>query len=105
MPRIVVVALVPVLLAACAPTQLTRIEPLDGTMSGQCHVDAVRGVVGLAAGPNTVERARVDSDSLHVRTVPTGQGERGADTAAGQGGDRLTLEIGATHDITAVYCG
>ncbi len=55
-----------VLLSACASTQVAQVQPIDGVISGQCHIDKVRGAVGLAAAAQTIERARVDSDSLQV---------------------------------------
>lgn len=89
-------------LSACATTQMASVQPLDGVISGQCHVDTVRGAVGLSAGGNTVERARVDSDSNHVRVI----GARGQAAAAVEsGGDRLTIETGRSNRITAIYCG
>jgi len=101
-------------LAACTSTPVAQVQPIDGVVSGQCHLDKVRGVVGLAASDATVERARVDSDSLQVqvlrgvreRSGPTASGS--ADPAAGaaeQGGEQLTIETGRTNNITAVYCG
>ena len=101
------------LLAACSSTPMAQTQPIDGVISGQCHVDKVRGAVGLAASASTVDRARVDSDSLQVQVL-RGQGsERGA-TASGvanpspgaeSGGERLTIETGRTNNITAIYCG
>lgn len=88
--------------SACATTQMASVQPLDGVISGQCHVDTVRGAVGLSAGGNTVERARVDSDSNHVRVI----GGHGQAAAVGEsGGDRLTIETGRSNRITAIYCG
>ena len=54
---------------ACSTAQVGQVQPIDGVISGQCHNDMVRGAVGLAAAPGTVERARVDSDSLQVQVV------------------------------------
>lgn len=93
--------------AACSTARVTQVQPIDGVISGQCHTDRVRGAVGLAAGPGTVERARVDSDSLHVSVV---RGSDGATTAsepapASSGGDHLTIEVGRTNNITALRCG
>jgi hypothetical protein len=101
-------------LAACQSTPIAQVQPIDGVISGQCHLDKMRGAVGLAATDMTIERARVDSDSLQVqvlrgtreRSGPTASGT--ADPAAGaahQGGDRLTIETGHTNNITAIYCG
>ncbi len=70
--------------------------------SGQCHSDRVRGALGLAASDATVARARVDSDSLHVRVLRH-DGPRVP--PASEGGDRLTIEKGRTNNITAIYCG
>jgi len=101
-------------LSACSTSQVMAVAPIDGTISGVCHVDMVRGAVGLAASAQTVERARVDSDSLNVQVVSHGGGQSGA-TSSGQadpsqgagqtGGDRLTVEKGSTNNITAIYCG
>jgi hypothetical protein len=44
------------------------VQPIDGVISGQCHSDRC-GALGLAASAATVERARVDSDSLHVQVL------------------------------------
>ncbi len=103
-----------VLLAACSSTPMAQVQPIDGVISGQCHLDAVRGAVGLAASDATLERARVDSDSLQLQvrrnvreqSGPTASGA--VDPAAGaahQGGDRLTVETGRNNNITALYCG
>lgn len=103
-----------VALSACAPVQVIAVQPIDGVISGQCHTDMVRGAVGLAASAQTVERARVDSDSLNVQVVQGQRATSGA-TSSGQadpaqgaeqsGGDRLTVERGPTNNITAIYCG
>lgn len=100
-------------LAACSSTPVAQIQPIDGVISGQCHVDKVRGAVGLAASAATVERARVDSDSLQVAVI-RGQQARSGTTASGaadpspgahSGGERLTIETGSSNNITAIYCG
>jgi len=101
-------------LSACSSTPIAQVQPIDGVISGQCHIDKVRGATGLAAAPGTVERARVDSDSLHVQ-VTRGSREHSGNTASGtadpaagaaqEGGDRLTIETGRTNNITAIYCG
>ena len=100
-------------LSACSTSQVASVQPIDGVISGQCHVDMVRGAVGLAASDATIERARVDSDSLQVQVVGSRYAETGA-TASGvanpspgaeSGGERLTIETGRTNNITAVYCG
>lgn len=102
-----------VALSACSTSQVASVQPIDGVISGQCHVDKVRGAVGLAASHATVERARVDSDSLQVQVIGSRYAETGA-TASGasnavagaeSGGERLTIETGRTNNITAVYCG
>lgn len=91
-------------LAACASQQVAEVKPLDGTLSGQCHTDSVRGAVGLAVTGQSLERARVDSDSLQVRTVRAGEGT--ASSQAGEtGGDRLTVETGQYHQVVALHCG
>ncbi|KAF1013326.1 MAG: hypothetical protein GAK31_03475 [Stenotrophomonas maltophilia] len=93
---------------------MAQIQPIDGVISGQCHIDMVKGAVGLAASAATVERARVDSDSLQVQVLRGQRAYNGntasglADPAAGaaaQGGERLTIETGRTNNITANYCG
>ncbi|HEY0333785.1 MAG TPA: hypothetical protein VGC74_08760 [Stenotrophomonas sp.] len=101
-------------LSACTTHQVAEVLPIDGVISGQCHVDMVRGAVGLAATAQAVERARVDSDSLQVQLVQ-GQSAQSGATSSGQadptqgashsGGDRLTIEKGDTNNITAIYCG
>ncbi len=101
-------------LTACSSTPMAQVQPIDGVISGQCHIDKVRGAVGLAASAATVERARVDSDSLQVVVVRGQRMESGA-TASGaanttpagaeSGGDRLTIETGRTNNITAIFCG
>ena len=102
------------LLGACSTTQIAQVQPIDGVISGQCHVDKVRGAVGLAAAQATVERARVDSDSLQVQVVnssvdrsgATASGVDSATRGAGEsGGERLTIEVGPTNNITTLYCG
>ncbi|MGV8961746.1 MAG: hypothetical protein ACOH1V_15405 [Stenotrophomonas sp.] len=100
--------------SACSTARVADVQPIDGVISGQCHVDMVRGAVGLAAAPGTVERARVDSDSLQVNVVRGNESQSGATSsgvadatqgASAAGGDRLTIEIGHTNNITALYCG
>lgn len=100
-------------LTACNTAPMAQVQPIDGVISGQCHVDKVRGAVGLAASAATVERARVDSDSLEVVVVRGRRAESGA-TASGadnatpgpdSGGERLTIETGRTNNITAIFCG
>ncbi|KAG0750648.1 hypothetical protein G6F24_015080 [Rhizopus arrhizus] len=83
-------------------TPMAQVQPIDGVISGQCHSDMVRGALGLAASDATVARARVDSDSLHVRVLRH-DGPRVP--PASEGGDRLTIEKGRTNNITAIYCG
>ncbi len=92
--------------SACSTAQVAQVQPIDGVISGQCHTDMVRGAVGLAASPGTVERARVDSDSLHVSVVRGTTGQRAASepAPASSGGDRLTIETGDTNNITAMRC-
>lgn len=110
MSRILIVVCISVLaLSACSSAPLARVEPIDGVISGQCHTDMVRGAIGLAAAPGTVERARVDSDSLGVSVV-RGQHDQPVTAATGNtgsstGGDHLTIEIGPTNNITALRCG
>ena len=101
-------------LSACSSTPVAQVQPIDGVISGQCHVDKVRGAVGLAASAATIERARVDSDSLQV-SVRRGERATGGTTASGladpaqgaseSGGDHLTVETGPNNNITAIYCG
>ncbi|MEA5125716.1 hypothetical protein [Xanthomonas floridensis] len=114
MIRLVVSFAATVLLSACASNQVAQVQPIDGVISGQCHIEKVRGIVGLAAAAQTVERARVDSDSLQV-SVRRGERATGGTTASGladpaqgaseSGGDHLSIETGPTNNITAVYCG
>ena len=113
MIRYLSVAAMAVSLAACSSTPVAQVQPIDGVISGQCHLDKVQGAVGLAASAATVERARVDSDSLQVIVVRSERAASGA-TASGaanptpgaeQGGERLTIETGRTNNITALYCG
>jgi len=100
-------------LSACSSTPVAQVQPIDGVISGQCHVDKVRGAVGLAASSATIERARVDSDSLQVNVVrgqhtesgPTASGAANPTPGAETGGERLTIETGRTNNITALYCG
>lgn len=114
MSRPLVAAVAAALLSACSTAPIAAVQPLDGAISGQCHTDKVRGAVGLAASPQTVERARVDSDSNTVKVV-RGMRERSGGTSSGvadpaqgaseSGGDRLTIESGPTNNITAIHCG
>jgi len=100
-------------LAACSSSPVAQIQPIDGVISGQCHTNMVRGAVGLAASAMTVERARVDSDSLEgivlrgqrLESGPTASGAVPSTTGAESGGERLTIETGNTNNITAIYCG
>ncbi|MCF7751120.1 hypothetical protein KQ945_10215 [Bacillus subtilis subsp. subtilis] len=100
-------------LSACSSTPVAQVQPIDGVISGQCHVDKVRGAVGLAASAATLERARVDSDSLQLNVVRgqrvesglTASGAANPTPGAQDGGDRLTIETGRTNNITALYCG
>ncbi len=110
MYRMLVIASFSALTAtACSTAQVSQVQPIDGVISGQCHTDMVRGAVGLAAAPDTLEKARVDSDSLQVNVV------RGRDQPevlpsiqappTSSGGERLTIEVGRTNNITALRCG
>ena len=94
-----------VLSAACSSAPVAGIQPIDGVISGQCHTDMVLGAAGLAASPATVERARVDSDSLQVQTVRGGTRLPATPASATSGGDRLTIEVGRGNAITALRCG
>lgn len=90
---------------ACSSMPVAGIQPLDGVISGQCHTDRVIGATGLAASPGTVERARVDSDSLQVQVI---RGDAATATPAANatsGGERLTIEVGPTNNITGLHCG
>ncbi|KRG37356.1 hypothetical protein ARC78_02475 [Stenotrophomonas pictorum JCM 9942] len=102
---LVVVGISAMALSACSSTPVASVEPIDGVISGQCHTDSVRGAAGLAAAPGTVERARVDSDSLGVSVVRGQRGRNDANVGASAGGDHLTIEIGPTNNITALRCG
>jgi len=102
MKHAIATAAVCIALAACSSSPVAQIQPIDGVISGQCHSDMVRGAVGLAASDATVERARVDSDSLHVQVLRH-DGPRVP--PASEGGERLTIEKGRTNNITAIYCG
>lgn len=107
MHRIVLLTGLCLACAACSTSQVAQVQSIDGVISGQCHTDMVRGAVGLAAAPGTVERARVDSDSLQVDVV---RGSTNPQTAsqpapASSGGDRLVIEVGRTNNITAMRCG
>ncbi|GAB3044064.1 hypothetical protein [Stenotrophomonas tumulicola] len=114
MIRYLSMAALAVSLAACNSTPVAQVQPIDGVISGQCHLDKVQGAVGLAASDATVERARVDSDSLRVQ-VRRSERERSGTTASGSvdpaagashdGGEQLTVETGRTNNITAIYCG
>lgn len=104
MVRSVAVAAAPslvLLLAACSSTAPLAVEPLDGSISGNCHADMVRGAVGLAASPPQLERIRVDSDSLQLVTQGSDEDMIGADS----GGDRVSVQVGTHNAITAVRCG
>lgn len=90
---------------ACSTSRVSQIQPIDGVISGQCHTDMVRGAVGLAASPGTVERARVDSDSLQVDVVRGSTDAVAGPTPPSNGGERLTIEVGRTNNITALRCG
>ena len=100
-------------LSACSSTPIAQVQPIDGVISGQCHIDKVRGATGLAASAATVERARVDSDSLEVIVLrgqrqesgPTASGAAPTSAGAESGGERLTIETVNTNNITAIYCG
>ncbi len=100
MKHAIATAAVCLALAACSSTPVAQVQPIDGVISGQCHSDRVRGALGLAASAATVERARVDSDSLHVQVLRH-DGPRVPPAHA----DRLTIEKGRTNNITAIYCG
>lgn len=95
-------------LSACSTTQVVQVLPIDGVISGQCHTDRVRGAVGLAATAQTIERARVDSDSIQVQVVRgtlDSSGVAASAPAVESGGERLTVETGTTNSITAIRCG
>lgn len=90
---------------ACATRpQTVAVAPLDGRIEGQCHVDSVRGARGLAASAQTLERARVDSDSLQLRRVAAGS-DAAATSLPATGGQRLSVVVGRNNAIVALYCG
>ncbi|AER55119.1 hypothetical protein [Pseudoxanthomonas spadix] len=86
----------PLALSACASAPLA-FEPLDGTISGTCHTDMVKGAVGLAAAQPTLERIRVDSDST---ALTTGEGQQGVT----EGGSSVNVQISDNNAITAITC-
>ncbi|HET6396919.1 MAG TPA: hypothetical protein VFF91_08790 [Pseudoxanthomonas sp.] len=109
--RFLPVAFAAAVLAGCTTApRVARVEPIDGVISGQCHVDKVRGAVGLAAAAPTIERARIDSDSTQVLVVP-GAPDRPASATLPEpavpaaGGPRLIIETGDNNAITAMRCG
>ncbi len=90
-----VAVVLPLALSACASAPLA-FEPLDGTISGTCHTDMVKGAVGLAAAQPTLERIRVDSDSTALTT--------GKDTGSAEGGSSVNVQVGENNAITAISC-
>lgn len=98
--RLPILALACLPLAACVTTIPVAIEPLDGTISGQCHIDTVKGAVGLAAAPATLERIRVDSDSNTLTTTGSGTAAN-----ADSGGERVSVQVGPSNAITGIGCG
>jgi hypothetical protein len=86
----------PLALSACASAPLA-FEPLDGTISGTCHTDMVKGAVGLAAAQPTLERIRVDSDST---ALTIGKGQQGVS----EGGASVNVQVGDYNAITAISC-
>lgn len=105
------VLLIPFLLlggvGGCASSPAPRpVQPIDGQVSGHCHLDSVRGARGLAASAQTLERARVDSDSLQLRTVRVAHDMPAASLPADaqQGGERLTVSVGRNNAITDLRC-
>jgi hypothetical protein len=84
-------------LSSCASAPLA-FEPLDGSISGTCHVDMVRGAVGLSASQPTLERIRVDSDSLQVLETD------GPLDAAESGGDTVMVQVGEQNRIGDIRC-
>ena len=81
MYRMLVIACFSVITAtACSTAQVSQVQPIDGVISGQCHTDMVRG------------NDQPDSAAS-------------IQTQASTGGDRLTIEIGRTNNITALRCG
>ncbi len=90
-----VAVVLPLALSACASAPLA-FEPLDGTISGTCHTDMVKGAVGLAAAQPTLERIRVDSDSTALTT------DKG--TGSTEGGSTVNVQVGDNNAITAISC-
>lgn len=84
-------------LSSCASAPLA-FQPLGGTISGTCHVDMVRGAVGLSASQPTLERIRVDSDSLKLLETD------GPLDAAESGGDTVMVQIGEQNRIGDIRC-
>ena len=89
-------AAVSLALSACASAPLA-FQPLDGTISGTCLTDMVKGAVGLAAAQPTLERIRVDSDSTALST-----GDQAA--TATEGGSTVHVQVGEHNAITAIGC-
>lgn len=105
MYRNLITAAIALAATACSSAPVASVQPIDGVISGQCHTDMVIGATGLAASPATVERARVDSDSLQVQTVRGDAPVPVTPASATSGGDRLTIEVGRNNGITALRCG
>lgn len=89
------VVVLPLALSSCASAPLA-FEPLDGTVSGTCHTNMVKGAIGLAAAQPTLERIRVDSDSTSV--------SKGQDTGVNEGGSSVYVQVGSNNAITAISC-
>jgi len=91
-----VAVVLPLALSSCASAPLA-FEPLDGTISGTCHTDMVKGAVGLAAAQPTLERIRVDSDSTALTTDQPQEGVT-------EGGSSVNVQVGDNNAITAITC-
>ena len=90
--------------ACSSGPQTQAVLPLDGHIDGQCHTDSVRGARGLAASAQTLERARVDSDSLQIRRGAASSHSM-SEAMPATGGDRLTVVVGRNNAIIDLYCG
>ncbi|KGO97832.1 I78 family peptidase inhibitor [Novilysobacter defluvii] len=69
-------------------------------VTGTCNAEAARWTIGRAASPETVEDARLASQSRDVRVIEPGQA-----VTMDYRHDRLNIDVNERGAITGVRCG
>jgi hypothetical protein len=100
--RAAVFALLPLLLAACAPSASLPAAGRGPAAPGgsRCDAEAGRWAVGQPATEATVTKLRQDSGAAEVRSIAPGQ-----PTTRDLRPDRLNVFLDADHVVARLSCG